>query len=116
MTTLGTHPQVHVQTCVWIECAQCGTDSYDDEGTPHFTTEAEARVLLLGEDGRGWTQRADGRLLCSNCSRRADCVEDGHDMGEWVTHAADPEIEWRDCQHCGGQIEERLTAMGWPAS
>lgn len=109
------HPQVHVQTCVWLECAECGSDSYDD-GTPHFASESEARAHLLGATGHGWSQRTDGRPLCASCSRHADCVETGHDMGEWTVHAADDEIEWRYCQHCGGELEERLTAMGGPAS
>jgi hypothetical protein len=114
VSTTQTHSQVHTQQCVWLDCADCGTDSYD-EGTPHFASEAEGRRQILGEDGYGWTERADGRLMCRHCSDRADCAEHGHDMGEWTRHAGDAEIEWRYCQHCGGEIEDRLVAMGWPS-
>lgn len=97
------------------QCAVCGTDAFG-AGIPHVTSESEARERLLGDSVTGWTQRHDGRLLCATCSRHADCTESGHEMGEWTLHAGDEEIEWRHCQHCGGQIEERLTTIGWPAS
>lgn len=116
---MTTHPQVRIRSCVWLECAECGTDSYD-EGTPHFGSETEARTYLLGDpskdgdDGCGWTERRDGRLLCRSCSEHADCQEHGHEMTEWHAHPRDPEIEWRHCEHCGGAIEDRLTALGGP--
>jgi hypothetical protein len=111
--TADQHPQVHVEQCVWIECAGCGTQSYD-EGTPHFDSEAQARTALLGEDGYGWTERGDGRLLCRSCSESADCAEVGHQMGPWRPHPRDPEIAWRYCEHCGGNFEDRLVALGEP--
>lgn len=104
-------PQVKSQRCVWIECAGCGTDCYD-EGTPHYSSEAEARAQLISEDGWGWTERNNGELLCRACGTGADCAEHGHEMSPWFTYPADPEIEWRHCAHCGAAIEDRLVALG----
>ncbi len=114
------HPQTRIRTCVWIECAGCGTDSFDD-GIPHFADEAEALAQLLGDpavesdEGWGWTQRRDGRLLCRACSDHADCEDHGHEMTDWRRHPGDPVIEWRHCEHCGGAIEDRLVALGRPS-
>jgi hypothetical protein len=106
------HPQVHIEQDVWIECTTCGTASYET-GTPHFASVTQARQELLDEHGYGWSERADGRLLCRSCSKSADCAERGHQMGPWRPHPRDPQIAWRYCAHCGGNARYAATFAGF---
>jgi len=38
---------------------------------------------VLGDNGMGWIQLPDGRLLCRRCSEAADCPTTGHQMSSW---------------------------------
>jgi hypothetical protein len=38
---------------------------------------------VLGDNGMGWIELPDGRLLCRRCSEAADCPATGHQMSSW---------------------------------
>jgi hypothetical protein len=111
---------VRTSTCVWVECdGDCDRDKgWPDEGPFHFDSEQAALECVLGENGMGWTQLPDGRLLCRGCSEDADCAVTGHQWSEWVhgyrNGQPDPGRQIRWCDHCGRGFEERLTEMGEP--
>jgi hypothetical protein len=105
----------HNQTCVWVECdgSDCDRDrGWPDDGPFHFDTVTAALGYVLGDNGMGWTQLPDGRLLCRSCSEAADCHATGHQMSSWYPHPSDLSIHWRHCTHCGGAHEERFIEMG----
>ena len=103
------------RTCYWMECSDCGDDSWE-EGIPHFETETALWEALLGEDGYGWSYEKHGRPLCRSCTDKADCAREGHQMAEWRPHGRDPGVVWRYCERCNSQLEEHLLALGEPPS
>ena len=44
---------------------------------------------MLGDNGMGWIQLPDGRLLCRRCSEAADCPATGHQMSSWSWYASE---------------------------
>jgi hypothetical protein len=112
--------------CVTIHCdnepiAQC--DSGWEETTFHFDDEPQALRFVLSENGCDWTRRPDGRLLCRACSETADCADRGHHLYDQWSHPGyydhalrvwidDTGVIYRRCTHCGGGLQEHLTALG----
>lgn len=100
---------IRTETCFVIDCADCGTDCWDDEGTPHFTSEEALRESVVKH--YDWTLDKHGRALCRHCTAKADCEREGHLYSEWRLHHSDPEVQWRYCERCDSELEERFTAM-----
>jgi hypothetical protein len=63
---------------------------------------------VLEDDEHGWTRRDDGRVLCRIHSHVADCDRDGHRVTPWHAHPIDRGLEWRYCEQCGAQFEQRI--------
>lgn len=97
--------EIRAVTCYLIDCSDCGEDCWTDY-TVHFSSPEELRQILT--KSFDWTFEEHGRALCEHCTKRADCARDGHQHGEWITHAG---VQWRYCDHCGGACEERFNEM-----
>ncbi len=74
---------------------------------PTFATLRELWADLLDYEQRGWVLRDDGRVLCPIHAQVAQCDERGHVVGPWTEHPLDDEIDWRYCQRCGSEFEQR---------
>lgn len=107
---------IRTVTCLVVECDDCGTVNYDDDGsgTPHYNTIEEARKYL--DD---WT--FTDRQVCPGCATKVLCEATGHDWGEWLacrwTNPQHPlrehvceERRYCDRHHCG-VVERRIQAV-----
>lgn len=71
-------------TCITASCDHCGDGWWkgdpEDNGCPHFVTEAAARKQLA--DSYEWKieRQLDGRflMLCNSCAAKDDCQRLGH--------------------------------------
>lgn len=95
------------KTCVVVSCDGCTEPWGDDDGEPHFGSEAEAVEYLRGG---GWivTEHRQPNqpspykdVWCPSCAAKKACDLVGHTWMQW----RDLEMEgvcWkaRDCEHC----------------
>jgi hypothetical protein len=102
------HPNLDHQTQWSLHCTVCGLASYNGSVPRFESTEKLWRVMLA----RGWTRRDDGRVLCVIHSHVADCDRDGHEVTDWMPQPIEPTaLEWRYCQRCGANFDQRVRSM-----
>jgi hypothetical protein len=99
-------PRIQSETFYWIECTVCGPDG--EIAPPRFASEVELWSELLRPSRHGWIRLDDGRILCPNHRRVAECDLDGHQMTPWTEHPLDDELDWRFCRRCGARFEQRI--------
>ncbi|MFF0821178.1 hypothetical protein ACFYUR_12405 [Micromonospora haikouensis] len=85
------------KTCFEIVCDGGCDNPWDDDGTPHFDTEAEAATYAKSA---GWSV-FDGRALCPSCLSKVTCERTGHQWGDWFArdhHGIAYRTRW--CNRC----------------
>jgi hypothetical protein len=85
------------ELCVVVACDGCPDPWDDQDGVPHFSTEAEAIEVVRS---LGWVV-VGRRVLCNSCVAKEVCAATGHVWLEWQQLEMEG-VRWRSrhCENC----------------